>query len=167
MFGVILLNGAWLRALADAEGQKVIINTTSDNAYRGVPSMGLYSTGLPPPATPALSVGKEGRSSGKAARESFMRVVATEYPAIRVLNYSPGPVETDMLALLHGSAHKPLADWLKGRLHSSSSPLPTLPTNGSRSGGERGGADAFCDGGGAAEAAGRERLAQWGSYGRL
>lgn len=34
--------------------------------------------------------------SGKAAREMFFKVFAVENPEINVLNYSPGPVETDM-----------------------------------------------------------------------
>ncbi|XP_033338650.1 sepiapterin reductase [Megalopta genalis] len=35
--------------------------------------------------------------SGKAAREMFFKVFAVENPEVNVLNYSPGPVETDML----------------------------------------------------------------------
>lgn len=33
---------------------------------------------------------------GKAARDMFFRVLALEYPDIRVLNYAPGPCDTDM-----------------------------------------------------------------------
>jgi len=33
---------------------------------------------------------------GKAAREMFFRVLALEDSSIRVLNYAPGPCETDM-----------------------------------------------------------------------
>ena len=33
---------------------------------------------------------------GKAARESYFRVLAAENPDLRILNYSPGPVDTDM-----------------------------------------------------------------------
>ena len=36
-------------------------------------------------------------SSLKAARESFMKCLALEYPNIRLLSYSPGPCKTQML----------------------------------------------------------------------
>lgn len=35
-------------------------------------------------------------SAGKAAREAFFRALAVEEPNLRILNYSPGPVQTDM-----------------------------------------------------------------------
>lgn len=35
-------------------------------------------------------------SSGKAAREMYFRVLALEEDDLLVLNYSPGPVDTDM-----------------------------------------------------------------------
>ncbi|CAD6230522.1 GSCOCG00006800001-RA-CDS [Cotesia congregata] len=35
--------------------------------------------------------------SGKAGREMYFKVFAEEFPEVNVLNYSPGPVETDML----------------------------------------------------------------------
>ncbi|GCC16796.1 hypothetical protein chiPu_0020400, partial [Chiloscyllium punctatum] len=34
--------------------------------------------------------------SGKAAREMMFRVLAAEEPDVRVLNYAPGPLDTDM-----------------------------------------------------------------------
>jgi sepiapterin reductase len=34
--------------------------------------------------------------TGKAARNMFFRTLAVEEPNIRVLNYAPGPCETDM-----------------------------------------------------------------------
>lgn len=34
--------------------------------------------------------------AGKAARDAFFRSVALEHPDIRVLNYAPGPVRTEM-----------------------------------------------------------------------
>lgn len=36
--------------------------------------------------------------SAKAARNLFFKVLAVEEPAVRVLNYSPGPVDTDMVS---------------------------------------------------------------------
>jgi sepiapterin reductase len=35
---------------------------------------------------------------GKASREMFFRVLAEENPTIKVLNYAPGPVDTDMVS---------------------------------------------------------------------
>jgi len=35
-------------------------------------------------------------SVGKAAREAYFRAFAVEHPNVRVLNYSPGPVDTQM-----------------------------------------------------------------------
>lgn len=34
--------------------------------------------------------------TGKAARDMFFRTLAVEEPNIRVLNYAPGPCDTDM-----------------------------------------------------------------------
>ena len=34
--------------------------------------------------------------TGKAARNMFFKVLATEEPDVRVLNYAPGPLETEM-----------------------------------------------------------------------
>ncbi|XP_020379539.2 sepiapterin reductase [Rhincodon typus] len=34
--------------------------------------------------------------SGKAAREMMFKVLAAEEPDVRVLNYAPGPLDTDM-----------------------------------------------------------------------
>lgn len=34
--------------------------------------------------------------AGKAARDMMYRVLATEEPSVRVLNYAPGPLDTDM-----------------------------------------------------------------------
>lgn len=59
--------------------KKLIVNITSKMALFSAGSMTLYC-------------------SGKAAREMYFRVLADEQPEILVLNYSPGPVETDMSA---------------------------------------------------------------------
>ena len=37
---------------------------------------------------------------GKAARDMFFKVLAAEEPSIRVLNYAPGPIDTDMQTYL-------------------------------------------------------------------
>ena len=59
-------------------GQRSIIHMSSGQSYRFRPSFSLYS-------------------SGKAARNALMGVVVTENPEVRVLNYTPGAVDTDML----------------------------------------------------------------------
>ncbi|XP_011297833.1 sepiapterin reductase-like [Fopius arisanus] len=45
--------------------------------------------------------------SGKAAREMYFKVFAEEYPDVNVLNYSPGPVETNMLRNFSATAGHP------------------------------------------------------------
>uniref|UniRef100_A0A0R3RK40 Sepiapterin reductase n=1 Tax=Elaeophora elaphi TaxID=1147741 RepID=A0A0R3RK40_9BILA len=56
---------------------RYILNVTSLLAVKAFPSMAQYSV-------------------GKAAREAFFRTLAVEEPNLRILNYSPGPVQTDM-----------------------------------------------------------------------
>ena len=60
------------------EGHRVVVNMTSSLATRYHPGCSYY--------TP-----------GKAARNALMGVLAVENPSIRVLNYHPGSVDTDML----------------------------------------------------------------------
>ena len=60
------------------EGHRVIVNMSSSLAHRYHPGCSCY--------TP-----------GKAARNALMGVVAAENPSVRVLNYHPGSVDTDML----------------------------------------------------------------------
>ena len=43
--------------------------------------------------------------SAKAACSHFMRILATENPDVRVLNYSPGPLDTDMFELITREAY--------------------------------------------------------------
>lgn len=54
-----------------------LINISSLVAIQPFPTMGIYS-------------------AGKAARDMFHKVLALENPNLRVLNYAPGPLETDM-----------------------------------------------------------------------
>lgn len=76
MFGVVLLNNLLLKAFP-AGAQKFIVNITSKAAISPFKSFAFYAP-------------------GKAAREMFFRVLAEERSDVLVLNYSPGPVETDM-----------------------------------------------------------------------
>jgi len=77
----ILLNNAFLRIVGIGDKgaiQRVVINITSLVAIsKDLPGFGLYPV-------------------GKAAREGFMRALSAEETDLRVLNYSPGPVKTDM-----------------------------------------------------------------------
>ncbi|XP_067295959.1 sepiapterin reductase a [Pseudorasbora parva] len=57
--------------------RRVVVNLSSLCALRPFPSWGLYC-------------------SGKAARDMLFRVLAEEEPELRVLNYAPGPLDTDM-----------------------------------------------------------------------
>ena len=58
-------------------GHRMVINISSLLAVMYLPSFSLYS-------------------SAHAARRAFIGVLAVENPDVRILNYSPGPCETDM-----------------------------------------------------------------------
>ncbi|CAB9499838.1 Sepiapterin reductase [Seminavis robusta] len=59
--------------------QKVtLINISSLLAVEAFPTMGIYA-------------------AGKAARDNYHATMAKEMPRIKVLNYAPGPLETDMV----------------------------------------------------------------------
>nr|XP_019967725.1 PREDICTED: sepiapterin reductase [Paralichthys olivaceus] len=45
--------------------------------------------------------------TGKAAREMMFRVLAEEEPDVRVLNYAPGPLDTDMYQLARSRTADP------------------------------------------------------------
>ncbi|XP_040051498.2 sepiapterin reductase b isoform X2 [Gasterosteus aculeatus] len=57
--------------------QRSVVNVSSTFALRPLPSWVLYCT-------------------AKAAREMMFRVLAEEQPHVKVLSYSPGPMDTDM-----------------------------------------------------------------------
>lgn len=44
-------------------------------------------------------------SSGKAARNALMGVLAVEYPSVRCLSYSPGVVDTDMMVTVGSESY--------------------------------------------------------------
>ena len=58
-------------------GHRMVINITSILASVYLPSFSMYST-------------------SRAARRALMGVLAVENPEVRILNYSPGPCDTDM-----------------------------------------------------------------------
>lgn len=76
VFGVIVLNNLLLKVFPK-DKKKLIVNITSKAAISPFKSFAFYAP-------------------GKAAREMFFRVLAEERDDVLVLNYSPGPVETDM-----------------------------------------------------------------------
>jgi len=76
LYSVTMLTSAWLKVVKS--GKKSIINITSKAAIEPFKSMGLYCI-------------------GKASREMYFRTLALEDPTLDVLNYSPGPVKTDMI----------------------------------------------------------------------
>ncbi|XP_052755100.1 sepiapterin reductase [Galleria mellonella] len=78
VFKVISLNTQFLKIFQDVEDRVVIVNVTSLCAIKPMGGMAFYC-------------------SGKAAREMYFRVLAEEKKHVRVLNYSPGPVETAMI----------------------------------------------------------------------
>ncbi|VDM99339.1 unnamed protein product [Thelazia callipaeda] len=74
----VLINNSVLRAVPkQAVSVRYILNVTSLLAVKAFPSLAQYSV-------------------GKAAREAFFRALAVEEPNLRILQYSPGPVQTDM-----------------------------------------------------------------------
>lgn len=77
LFNAVLLNNAFLNALQGRNAHIYIINITSLCGRAPFENLAMYG-------------------SGKAARELFFKVLAVENKDLTVLNYSPGPVETDM-----------------------------------------------------------------------
>lgn len=78
VFCPAILNGVFMSVFNDSTNvQRYVINITSLCATKPVKATGYYC-------------------SGKAAREMFFKVFAEENPQVNVLNYAPGPVETDM-----------------------------------------------------------------------
>ncbi|XP_056259984.1 sepiapterin reductase a [Seriola aureovittata] len=75
----LCLTASILQAFPQRPGlRRTVINISSLCALKPFRSWGLYCT-------------------GKAARDMMFKVLAEEEPDLRVLNYSPGPLDTDML----------------------------------------------------------------------
>lgn len=85
VFNVIALNTQFLKLFAEIEDRVVIVNITSLCAIKPMGGMAYYC-------------------SGKAAREMYFKVLAEEKRHIKVLNYSPGPVETSMIEYIISEA---------------------------------------------------------------
>lgn len=80
---VILLSSAFL-ANCDSTVSKFIINISSACGLQPFSGLGLYCT-------------------SKAARDMYFKCLAKENPETKVLQYAPGPLETDMMAQLRTS----------------------------------------------------------------
>ncbi|XP_051160144.1 sepiapterin reductase [Leptopilina boulardi] len=78
VFSPAVLNNVFMKFFNGHVKNKIfVINITSLCAIEPMKSMGYYC-------------------SGKSAREMFFKVFAKENPHVNVLNYSPGPVKTEM-----------------------------------------------------------------------
>ncbi|XP_074659284.1 sepiapterin reductase-like [Tubulanus polymorphus] len=74
----IVLNSIFLEKFSKSTvSRRIIVNISSSSAVQPYKSWSLYCT-------------------GKAAREMFFRTLAAEDSSLRVLNYAPGPLDTDM-----------------------------------------------------------------------
>lgn len=85
VFKVIALNTQFLKLFHEIEDRVIIVNITSLCAIKPMGGMAYYC-------------------SGKAAREMYFKVLAEEKRHIKVLNYSPGPVETAMIEYIISEA---------------------------------------------------------------
>lgn len=77
LHSAILLNSAFVLKLQEVIRHLHIVNITSLVARKPIINLSMYA-------------------AGKAAKEMFFKTVAVENPRLNVLNYSPGPVLTDM-----------------------------------------------------------------------
>ena len=80
---MVTLNSLLLTKLKDVQSKTVVL-ITSILATNPMNGFGLYG-------------------ACKAARDSYARVLALENPTIRVLSYSPGPLDTEMLQHVRSS----------------------------------------------------------------
>lgn len=77
LYSVTCLTSAFLSKFNCDTAERCIVNITSLLAIEPFKSLGYYCV-------------------GKASREMYFRVLALENPKLNILNYSPGPVLTDM-----------------------------------------------------------------------
>lgn len=88
LFSAILLNNVFLQKIRTIAPQLVVVNITSLVGRIPFQNMSMYG-------------------SGKASRELFFKVLAVEQSKVIVLNYSPGPVLTDMFNSICDTAEDP------------------------------------------------------------
>ncbi|GAB0086405.1 Sepiapterin reductase [Sergentomyia squamirostris] len=96
VFSIAVLNSVFLDKITSTD--RIVVNVTSLAAVEPFPSMGLYC-------------------SSRAARQMYFRCLAAENPNIVVLNYSPGPVDTDMQTDIRTNAIAASVKDYMGNLH--------------------------------------------------
>lgn len=84
VFGPTILNNRLIRALP-SDVKKFVVNITSKAGLSPFKSFTFYCM-------------------GKAAREMYFKCLAEEFPDLLVLNYSPGPVESEMTVYAQNSS---------------------------------------------------------------
>ncbi|XP_062545947.1 sepiapterin reductase-like isoform X1 [Armigeres subalbatus] len=108
VFTVGVLNSCFLYKFREC-AKKLVVNVTSKACLVPFNSMGFYC-------------------AGKAAREMYFKVLAAEESDLVVLNYSPGPVDTDMTVDIQGRSNdESIRNYFKG-LRDESTILTTQQT---------------------------------------
>ncbi|XP_053694240.1 sepiapterin reductase [Sabethes cyaneus] len=95
LFTVGVLNSCFLHKFKEC-AKKLVVNITSKACLIPFKSMGFYC-------------------AGKAAREMYFKVLADEESDLVVLNYSPGPVDTEMTVDIQGRSNaEEIRNYFKG-----------------------------------------------------
>ncbi|RWS11573.1 sepiapterin reductase-like protein [Dinothrombium tinctorium] len=81
VFSVIKMTSAFLRKFASKAKHCTIVNISSLAAVKAIKGLSIYG-------------------AGKAARDAYFRSVALEMENTSVLNYAPGPLQTEMVDIL-------------------------------------------------------------------
>uniref|UniRef100_T1JCW4 Sepiapterin reductase n=1 Tax=Strigamia maritima TaxID=126957 RepID=T1JCW4_STRMM len=97
LFSPILLNSAFFNIFSsECVKKQVVVNVSSLAAIQPFKTWSYYCV-------------------GKAARDMFFRVMAAEFPRVRVLNYSPGPLKTEMtVKAREETLDEDVREWFKG-----------------------------------------------------
>lgn len=82
---MITLTGLFLKTFEPVE-KKIIVNVSSLAAVSPLKGLSIYG-------------------AGKAARDAFMKSVASEAPNVKVINYAPGPLKTAMAEQLRTKSY--------------------------------------------------------------
>ncbi|CAH1258779.1 SPR [Branchiostoma lanceolatum] len=88
---VIALTAKFMEVFPCSDVRRTVVNISSGAAIEPLAHHALYC-------------------SGKAARNMFFKVMAEEEPDVRVLSYSPGPLDTDMLQTVRSCGDKKIED---------------------------------------------------------
>ncbi|CAG9857978.1 unnamed protein product [Phyllotreta striolata] len=81
LFSLALLNSVFMKRMRPIAQKLCVVNISSLAGRVPVTNLAMYG-------------------SGKAARDLFFKVLSIEEPDVVVLNYSPGPVDTDMFDMV-------------------------------------------------------------------